>query len=358
MTPFKYESYATKENFFGRETELTYINSFAKNSNNLLIYSLRRYGKSSLMQEQMRRDSDTLYIYFDIFDITSQDDFARLFLNAIAKAQKGSISTIVSKLPKLFKRISFNITFDANSGKTKLSPSLNNLSFEEAMEEVFYALFMMSKKQKIVIIIDEFQQISLLKDVKVDALLRKYMQENRDIAYFFLGSKRHMLTDLFKYKAPLYEMATHYELQGIELDAYVSYIQNYLKMSEELIVYMVEIARNETKLIIHICSILYDRYSKQIVTKEIVDEIVNEIVMSKNSSYSMLFDSFSLGKKKAFKILCNHKELYKKETLQRYNISKQSLLSSLNALFKDEIIDKNEDWFIPDRTLELWGKDR
>ena len=359
MLPFNYEGFATKDTFFGREEELEFINTFVQNSNNLLIYSLRRYGKSSLIKEQIRRDSDTLYVYFDIFDITSENDFARLFLKAIAKAQKGSVTTVMSKLPKLFSRVSFDIIFDSTTGKTKLSPTLNNINFDDAIDDAFNALFSLSKKQKIVVVIDEFQQISLIKNVKIDALLRKYMQEDKRISYFFLGSKRHMLTELFRYKAPLYEMATHYELSGIKVEDYTEYIQKYLKISDDLIVYMIDVAKNETKLIIHICSILYDRHSKKVITEKIINETITEIVMSKNSSYSMLFDSFSLGKKKAFKILCKHKDLYKKEILDEYNISKQSLLSSLNALFKDEIIDKKDkSWFVPDRTFELWGKMR
>ena len=358
MLPFNYEGFATKDTFFGRREELEFVNTFAQKSNNLLIYSLRRFGKSSLIKEQIRRDTDTQYIYFDIFDITSENDFARLFLKAIAKVQKGSVATVISKLPKLFSRVNFNVIFDSTTGKTKISPTLNNINFEDSIDDAFNALFLMSKKQKIVVVVDEFQQISLIKNVKIDALFRKYMQEDKRISYFFLGSKRHMLTDLFRYKAPLYEMATHYELQGIKLEEYIEYIKKYLNISDSLVLYIIATAKNETKLIVHICSILYDRHSKKNITQKIISETIKEIVMSKHSSYSMLFDSFSLGKKKAFKILCNHKDLYRKEILDEYRISKQSLLSSLNALFKDEIIDKDESWFIPDRTFELWGKQR
>jgi len=358
MLPFNYEGFATEDTFFGRKDELKFINTFSLQSNNLLIYSLRRFGKSSLIKEQMRRDSDTTYIYFDIYDITSENDFARLFLRAIAKAQKGTVANVMSKLPKLFSRVSFDVIFDSTTGKTKLSPTLGNMNFDDAIDDAFNALFLMSKKQKIVVAIDEFQQISLIQNVKIDALLRKYMQEDKKISYFFLGSKRHMLTDLFRYKAPLYEMATHYELKGIKREDYILYIQKYLNISDALVIHIIDIAKNETKLIIHICSILYDRYAKKSITQKIINETIKEIVMSKHSSYSMLFDSFSLGKKKAFKILCNHKELYRQEVLDEYKISKQSLLSSLNSLFKDEIIDKNESWFIPDRTFELWGKQK
>lgn len=358
MQPFTYEGYATKDTFFGREEELKKLNSFTSNSNNLLIYSLRRFGKSSLIKEQMRRDKESLYIYFDIFDITSENDFARLFLKAIAEVQKGTITNTISKFSKMFNRISFDVVFDSATAKTKLSPTIKSIDFNDAIEDIFNALFKMSEKQQIVIVINEFQQVSLIKKIKIDALLRKYMQMDKKISYIFLGSKRHTLTELFRYKAPLYEMATHFELQGLILDDYICYIQKYLKIDDALIVYMIDVARNETKFMMHICSILYDRYKKNTISKEIIDAIIREIVMSKDSSFSMMYDNFSLNKKKAFKILCSHKELYTKDILDKYNISKQALLSALNGLFKDEIIDKNETWFIPDRTLELWGKNK
>ena len=163
MLPFIYEGFATKETFFGREEELKKIKSITANSN-----YLRRFGKSSLVKEQMRRDSESLYIYFDIFDITSENDFARLFLKAIADSQKGSLTSTISKLSKIFKRIGFEVVFDSTTGKTKLSPSIKDTNFEDAIGDIFGALFTISNKQKIVVIIEEFQQLSLIKDVEID----------------------------------------------------------------------------------------------------------------------------------------------------------------------------------------------
>ncbi|MEA3521963.1 MAG: ATP-binding protein, partial [Campylobacterota bacterium] len=217
------------------------------------------------------------------------------------------------------------------------------------------ALFKMSESRRIVLIIDEFQQISLIKNVKIDAVLRKYMQEQKNISYIFLGSKRHTLTELFKYKAPLYEMATHFELGCIKSEDYIEYIQKHLNISDSLILYIIDKAKCETKLIQHICHILHLVHKKKAITKESIDEVIEEIVLSKDSSFSMMYDGLSLNKKKAFKILSSHTDFYKKDILDEFHISKQALLSAFNSLFKDEIIDKKETWFIPDRTLELWG---
>ncbi len=358
-TPFLYEAFATDKQFFGREDELKKIFSITKTSNNLLIYSLRRYGKSSLIKEYMRQDKDILSIYVDIYNITSAKEFATALLRAIAQAQKGSLTQTIKKLSKMFTRASFEVVFDATNAKSKIVPKIKDLEFEDAIDEVFQALFTMSLSQNIVLAIDEFQQITLVKDFKIDAILRKYMQESKNISYIFLGSKRHTLTELFRYKSPLYEMATHFELGCIRDEDYIDYIQKHLNISDNLILYIINLAQCETKLIQHICHILYVTFNKKSILKEDIDSAIEEIILSKETSYSMVYDSFSLGKKKAFKILVNHTDIYKSIVLNRYNISKQALLSSLNTLYKDEVIDKNETrWLIPDRTLELWGKHR
>ena len=356
-SPFFYEKFATGEYFFGREDELNKISSIAKTSNNILIYSLRRFGKSSLIKEYMRRDKESLSIYADIYNITTEKDFINVLLKSIAQVQKGTITQTVKQLSKIFTRASFEIVFDATTGKSKISPRLNDTNFDDAIDDMFQALFAMSKKQKIILAIDEFQQVNLIKNVRIDAVMRKYMQEDMDISYIFLGSKRHTLTELFKYKAPLYEMATHLEIGAIKDEDYIAYIQKHLKISDELILYILNIAKYETKLIQHICHILYTSHKKRVITKEDVSTTIQEIVFSKDTSYSMVYDGFSLNKKKAFKIICNYTDFYKQEVLNKFSISKQALLSSFNSLLKDELIDKNENgWFVPDRTFELWGK--
>ncbi|MEA1892074.1 MAG: ATP-binding protein [Campylobacterota bacterium] len=354
-SPFIYQEYASDKTFFGRADELKKIFSITDVSNNLLIYSQRRFGKSSLMQEYMRLDKESLCIYVDIYEITSEKDFVTLLLRAIAKAQTGSITKVLAKMSQMFSRVTFEVVFDATSGKAKMSPVVRDISLADAMEDIFDALFKMSQSRKIVFIIDEFQQISLIKNVKIDAVLRKYMQQQKDISYIFLGSKRHTLTELFKYKAPLYEMATHLELGCIKNEDFIEYIQKHLNISDSLILYIIDTAKCETKLIQHICHILHLVHKKKEIKKDLIDEVRREIVLSKDSSFSMMYDGLSLNKKKAFKILSNRTDFYKKETLDEFNISKQALLSAFNSLFKEEIIDKKDSWFIPDRTLELWG---
>ncbi|MFW2592371.1 hypothetical protein ACN5PC_10715, partial [Aliarcobacter butzleri] len=86
-------------------------------------------------------------------------------------------------------------------------------------------------------------------DVKLDAMMRKYIQERQNISYIFLGSKRHLLTSLFEYKSPLYELATHFELKPLKLEDIFEYAKKYLDISFEMCQYVYERSDGETKMI-------------------------------------------------------------------------------------------------------------
>lgn len=357
-SPFPYETYAENESFYGREVEKEKILSFANTSTNLVIYSKRRLGKSSLVREVFRENKEYLFIYCDMFDITSKEDFASNLLHSLASSIKGDIKVVLKRLSKLFKRVSLVYSADPQTGKLSLKPDLKALSFQEMMDEFFNTVFELSKKQKIVIALDEFQQISTLKDAKIDAILRKYIQENYNISYIFLGSKRHMLNRLFEYGAPLFEEATSMQLESIKQEDINNYVSKYLNISDEIVEYIYDLTDGETKFIQHIFHILYVSHKRKQINIDLVDQAVLEILNAKSSGYKILFDTFSQFQKKAFKALSKYSQnIHTKDVLDEYNISKGSMQSALKQLYQREIIDKEDDvWFIPDRTLELWGK--
>mgnify|MGYP000028243427 CR=1 FL=1 len=106
MNVFPYETLASDKEFFGRENEISIINDFINNSNNLVIFSKRRLGKTSLINEVMLRleesTDDILCLYVDIYDITSAEDFATMLLQTLSSSFKGDIKTSIKKLTSLF----------------------------------------------------------------------------------------------------------------------------------------------------------------------------------------------------------------------------------------------------------------
>lgn len=356
VSPFPYDKISSGESFFGRDEEMAVLSQSVQYSNNLLIYSKRRMGKSSLINTFFQKNkSNAICIYVDIFEITSKEDFAKSLLRGVSNATKGDLKSAIKKLTSLFKRVRVEPTIDPTTFEYSIKPIVTTLSFEEMMEDFFHTIRELSRESQVIIAIDEFQQIAAITDVKLDAIMRKEIQTRENVSYLFLGSKRHLLTSLFEYQAPLYEMATHYELQPLKFDAIRDYVTQYLKIDDEHLRLICDITRFETKMMQNVFHLLYLQ-KEESVTKERIDEAVNEIINSKDSSYKIIFDTMNNNQKIALKVIGRYKSgFFTQSVLQEFNIKKQTLQSALDALFKRELIDKDGDlYFIPDRTLELW----
>jgi AAA+ ATPase superfamily predicted ATPase len=353
---FSYDNIAKDDSFFGRADEIKKLDTIVDYSNNILIYSKRRMGKTTLIKNFLDSKKDFISVYVDIFDITSKEDFAHSLLKSLSNSIKYDLKTTIKTLTNLFKRVRVAPTIDPNTLEYSIKPVIATLSFEQMIEDFFGAILELSKKNKIIIAIDEFQQISTIKDVKLDAILRKYIQERQNTSYIFLGSKRHTLTSLFSYQAPLYELANHFELPPLKIEDIYNYSKKYLKISQEQIRYIYELSDGETKLILHILHLLY--ISKESIDTVLIDKSLQDILNSKDTTYRMLFDTLNNNQKLALKLVGKYgKNFYNQELLQQYRIKKQTLKSALDSLFTKELIDRQDDeYFIPDRTFELWVK--
>ncbi|MGD8724404.1 MAG: hypothetical protein PVG00_10760, partial [Desulfobacterales bacterium] len=95
--PFSYTGIVTGDAFCNRQTEQTDLLKFIKGSQNVLLYSHRRYGKSSLIYQLFKRlqrqrpPIDTLYV--ELYGTLSEKEFVSAIL--------ASLNQIESRLEKL-----------------------------------------------------------------------------------------------------------------------------------------------------------------------------------------------------------------------------------------------------------------
>ena len=88
---------AQKNDFCNRKKEITDLLQHAKNGDNTVLFSPRRYGKSSLIAriiEQLREEG-YLTVYVDLYPITSEQDFISRFSNGIFKGIGRGADTVL-----------------------------------------------------------------------------------------------------------------------------------------------------------------------------------------------------------------------------------------------------------------------
>lgn len=366
--PFIFSHIVTDEKFCYRD-ELEPLKNYMLNSTSIVLFSKRRYGKSSLIKEIFKNHIDKkkyLTIYFDIFDISSTNDFAYSFYKAVAKSFKNDMQTILQTLKNLFSRATFSATA-ASSGEIEFKPSLAYQSFEDMMDDIFTNLSSYLKKNnlKAIIAIDEFQQVASIKEKNIEAVLRTYIQNIDNISFIFSGSKKHLLTQMFTdYTQPFYAQAVPFELKQIECERFFDFVQKKFEQTQksfqkEPFERLYKKVDGESWLIQNVAYHLWQRYDI-VDTNEQIEETIHEIANMSDSIYKLLFDNFSNTQKSALKIVarCGGVNLLSKEILNTNNISKSSLVSALNVLLEKEIIDKTNDiYFINDKLFEIWLSD-
>lgn len=360
--PFIYDALVQDSAFCGREKEIETIKQYIGNGRNVLLYSKRRFGKSSLIREIFNNRLDKKHyvtIYADVYDIIRPSDFPKVLSKAVADSLSFDIKEKMLLLKDVFTRISFNGKI-GNSGEFEISPVIAEKDFEALMDDVFMSLSRIAerKNMRVAVAIDEFQQISNIKDKKIDALMRKYIQQQKDVAYIFCGSKKHMLSSLFTdYSAPLYEMAAHLELTGIPADEFYIFAAERMnkKLSREVFDYLYNAAGSEPKTVQNICYHLFEMKSGE-VSEGDVDGIIARLIREKDGAYRMIFDNFSQNQKAVLKIIASGAEdIFSLAVSSEHGIAKSSLNSAVTALLERDVIYKDEGkYHMSDRLFELW----
>lgn len=365
--PFVFEQFAMGDAFCGRLNELSTLSERSENCKNTLLISPRRIGKSSLVNEFFNHAklNGFLCVYVDLFEILSAEDFARLLYQASAEAIPWNVKKFMSQAGRIFRKVTFEASPSSNGESMKFRPALAPRNFEEYLQDALEGLqsYAENHSMKVVVAFDEFQQITLIKDTRIDAILRKFMQQSKNMSFIFLGSKRHMLQELFNGQSqPLYKMASLLNLEGIKESDFHEFAQTKMKVNFPIDVFnhLYKETSGESKLIQHICYHIFNNINqKDTISFRDINTAIVRILNEEDGLYRSLFDENSINNKKALKSVVEQHGigLFSTKLLSSVKLSKASMQKSLTNLRKDEIIDKvNERWIILDRTYHLWIK--
>lgn len=215
--PFYLQEIPVDAPFCDREKELKELRSYAEAKANVVLFSPRRFGKTSLVKRVQRRlaDKGAVVIFADFFGVGSVEDVAARLAKAVYGFTHGKPSLWKTALRTL---LSFRPVLKPDpSGGISLSvePAATGRSGLYLLEETIDSLsrFIEESKQLIQIALDEFQEIVTLKEaLTIEAALRTHIQRQK-ASYFFIGSRRRVLLGIFNERQrPFFQSAINYPL--------------------------------------------------------------------------------------------------------------------------------------------------
>lgn len=235
MDLFKYfpEGVAKGEAFINRKIERqTLINRINHNQHSVLI-APRKYGKTSLVMK-VAEEMQMTYEAIDFLAAYSEeyvrdqlvDKIGRLVFNLLPRANKAK-----EKLIAIFKHLKPEISLGIFG--QRLSFRLTNNPLKD-ITELLLKLDETAQcfKKRAVVFIDEFQQISKIKNYhSIEASIRHAVERSENIAYVFSGSNRGLLEQMFGDQGrPLYRLCQTMNVPRMTQKVYVNHLQDLAKM--------------------------------------------------------------------------------------------------------------------------------
>ena len=321
---------------------------------NTIIISPRRYGKTSLVRNVAGsfHAPGIKIVLCDIFSCKTQDDFYKIFAKAIIKQTASKWEEWIENarrfLSALTPKISigsdpmndFSISFDVTN-KQLLDEEILNLPFKIAKE----------KNIKIVVCIDEFQQIADFPEhLLFQKKLRTYwqLQANR-VSYCLFGSKKHLLNGFFsKPNMPFYKFGDILFLEKIAANHWISYIRNRFEdtgkyVSEDIAMRICETVDNHSSYVQQLAWLVWNR-TEHAATQENFDAACSDLLIQNSNLFYNYFENLSVLQIKFLKMIADgHSEnLNSSELLRKYEIPSSSNVTRFKkSLEQKEIIDIN-----------------
>jgi AAA+ ATPase superfamily predicted ATPase len=360
MNPFSYGTIVKNEHFFDRHEECSKIVSTLANGNNIVLFAPRRYGKTSLVFKVIEEleSKNILCIYFDFMPVFSIESFVVNYLEAIKKKQT-NIQNFIQTFTEVIRNIRPKLTFDM-SGNPEFGIDLMEQSISsQTLSEVLDLPQKLSQKGKhIVVVFDEFQEITKFEKFSFESLLRSKIQQ-QNVNYLFLGSKTHLLNEMFNNKKrAFYNSASHIQLNTLPREETVSYIQRQFKgsginINRENSILLIDEAADIPYYIQFLAAEVWQFVINSVheVNSEIIKICSNKIIEYKQDYYFELFDRQSVLQKKILKALViSGENIFSTQYSQQFRLSAaSSIQKAILVLMENGLIDKTQNtYFISD----------
>ncbi|MDE6669607.1 MAG: ATP-binding protein [Muribaculaceae bacterium] len=213
--------------FCDREEEEKRLASAVTNGRNVVLLSPRRMGKTSLINVTVHNSpiiQEKYQTFFlDILQSNTLSEFTyllgRTVFSTLAERSRKSLKGFLAAL----KSLKGTFGFDPLSGTPTFNIQLGDIQHPEyTLEEIF--TYLEQNDRPVMLIIDEFQQITKYPEKNTEAILRGYMQRLSNATFIFAGSEFSILQEMFvSSKRPFYNSSELMHLGAISEDVYIAF---------------------------------------------------------------------------------------------------------------------------------------
>jgi hypothetical protein len=366
--PFVYGETVSGDNFCNRIQEINELVNDIINGTNVIIFSPRRYGKTSLINQvlEIAGQKGILSFYVDLFPAVNKQKFIEIYARAISSGLPGKTSRIVKKLREYLPRIIPKVVMNEQSvqfefgfdRRDSLSPHIDDLL--EAGKKVAD-----QHNQNAVVVFDEFQEIANFDDQEIERKMRSVFQHHRNVCYIFMGSKTHLMRDIFNNpNRPFYKSGKHFPLGKIDPIELINFAARKfetagIKIADDELKEIIEVTECQPYYFQVLCHVLWEiALDHKAVKPSHIKEAVEILIARESSTYVAIWENLTVKQKNFLVALMqeHNPEIYSMRFLEKHGLgASSSLQKATKKLISMELIQQsNGSYEIIDLFFKRW----
>ena len=368
---FVYGVAVSDYNFIGREWETKRLLDNFKGGINVILMSPRRLGKTSLVKHVCNKldDKDIITVYLDIFGCKSEYDFYNKLATEVLKQTASKHELWFEEAKEFLYRLTPKISFSPEPN-SDFSISLGITPKTHTPEEVLQMAetIAIKRKKRIVICIDEFQQIGEMANSKqIQARLRTVWQHQKHVSYCLFGSKHHLMSSIFLHRSmPFFQFGDTISLNKIATEDWVEYIVSHFAdgkrtISHALAEEICKFTENYSAYVQQLAWLVFTlKEEGETVTEDDVRQAENDLLATNNILFMQMIEPLSEFQLNFLRAIASgiKKDFGLSEVREEYNLGSYSNITRLKtALLERDLIEKqNTELVITDPIFAKWLK--
>jgi uncharacterized protein len=355
LNPFRFGNFVVEE-FADREAELAEVVADMRNGQDLVIFAPRRMGKSSLVLKaatNLRRKKG-LVAYLNVMTAPTKPRLAERLAAAIYADVAAPKAKLKDKALTMFQglRIAPTVTVDPIDGRLGFSFGVGHAEadIDRTIEMLLElpAKIAAERDQRVVLVLDEFQEIIDL-DPDFPKLLRSVFQAQPDVCHVYLGSKRHVMRDLFSdANEPFWRSAKQMEIGPIPPPLFAPFIRRRFadtnkELDEEVSDRLLQITGGHPYATQELCYSLWEQTPFDgAADGDLLDRALGLVLQSEHAHFSLVWDGLAAGQRVLLEALAREpgKPLAGEYRTRHRLAGPSSVQAALAALTDRELIER------------------
>ena len=304
MKQFVFDRLVDRENICNQQREQQVLRDAVGRGHRMVVYGPRNYGKTSVVRnitiKEFRRTRKCHFVLFaDLLGVRSMQSLTRRLATSLQRSFAASfpVRNLLDNASRFLGALRPEIALDPQTGSPSLSLHTREPESAGSLQTLWEHIAGITEEVDSLIVLDEFQDVALIEEAP--AQLRSCLEGLGATPILLLGSKRHMLADLFAAPgAPLSAWGSDLEFRPIAHDEYHRYMEERfrprgLTISREVSASLQDGMQRVPEAINRLCAQLLELYEATEIDQARVREALAMLLENREGRFAAYLSAFS-----------------------------------------------------------------